>query len=281
MAVCLASVPVARTQGQQSLDPLSSVRAGSTITYLELLRRLFPDATYDTAKGAVRAEESIEIRSVVASDDPTDLDSDITISRISPTWMQSSGRLVLLLTIAVDAEDAHEATPYAGHTTILGAFDISTGPRLIDAIDVQTDRFADTWDKQTLLRLSNGDDAVIIHNTHWNAGESYDKYTLLFVDHGKFSVISDITLFSTQGCGVSYAETPSYAANPHAGRPFSDIKLRVTLKKAADGRECDHRTPGFTHMYTATYTWDVKKHSYIGNLHGLAPLDKFNNDRLH
>src|SRR5262245_62059204 len=264
----------------QSPDPRSAVRAGSGITYLDLLRRLFPDAAYDTAKEEVRAHKSVKIRNIAEGQEPTELESDITISGVAPTWMKSHGRPVLLLVIDVSAADANEATPYEGETTILAAFDVEAEVRQIDAIEVQTDRFADLWEKQPLVHLSTEDDAVVVHNTHFNAGESYDAYTLLFLDGGTFTVISDLTLFNTQGCGVSYTETPAYTAVPRKGRAYPDVALRVTLKKAADGPECDRRTAAFTRSYTATYSWDAKTLRYVGDLRGLDALDKFNRDRL-
>jgi hypothetical protein len=180
----------------------------------------------------------------------------------------------------VAAEDANEGTPYEGGTTILGAFDIEAGTRLIDALEVQTDRFTSLWDTQPVVQLSSDHDAAVVHNTHWNAGESYDNYTLVFLDNGKYAVISDITLFSTLGCGTAYGETPAYTAIAHAPRAYPDVRLRVTLKKTPDGAECDHRTAGFTRTYTGTYTWDTKKRGYVGDLRGLAALDRFNRQRI-
>ena len=275
-----ATLPVAGTSPQQSFDPRSAVRAGTGITYLDLLRRVFPDATYDATKQEVRAHKSVAIRNIADGHQPTALQSDITLSYLSPRWIKSDGRPVLLLAINVAAEDANEATPYEGETMILGAFDVETSTRLIDALEVQTDRFTSLWDTQPVVHLSSDHDALVVHNTHWNAGESYDQYTLVFLGNGTFGVISDITLYSTLGCGTNYTETPDYAAVQHAGRAYPDVRLLVTLKKMSDGDECDHRTAGFTRTYTATYTWDAKKREYIGNLRGLDALDRFNRQRI-
>jgi hypothetical protein len=280
VTIWAATALTAASPAPQSPDPRSAVKTGSRTTYLDLLRRLFPDAAYDTAKQEVHAHRSVKIRNVVEGQEPTELDSDITISNLAPTWIKNNGQSVLLVLITVAAKDANEATPYEGETTILAAFDVETEIRLIDALEVQTDRFAGLWEKQPLLHLSNDHDAVVVHNTHFNAGESYDAYTVLFLDSGTFSVISDITLLSTQGCGASYTETPAYLTVPRAGRAYPDVNLRVTLTKAADGKECQRRTAGFTRAYAATYTWDAKKHAYVGDVRGLAALDRFNRDRL-
>jgi hypothetical protein len=283
-AILMLTMMSATTSGgpttRQSFDPRTVVRSGSAITYLDLLRRLFPDAAYDTPTAEVRARKSVKIRNIVEGQEPTELDSDITISSVAPTWTKSSGRPVLLLVIGVAAADANEGTPYEGDTTILAAFDVETEARLVDALEVQTDRFASLWEKQPLLPLSNEHDAVVVHNTHSNAGESYDTYTVLFLERGTFTVISDLTLFDSQACGATYTETPAYRAVPRPGRAYPDVTLRVTLKKAADGPECDRRTAGFTRTYDATYTWDASKRRYVGDVRGLAALERFNRDRL-
>lgn len=271
----LAGAPV-----RQSIDPRGVVRSGSTITYLDLLRRLFPGAAFDTAKENVRAPRSVAIRNINDGQSPTTLEKGITVSYFSATWIRSDARPALLLTADVAAEDANEATPYEGETTILAAFDVDAGGRLIDALEARTDRFASLWDTQPVVHLSSDHDAVVVHNTHWNAGESYDNYTLLFLQAGKFTVISDITLFSTLGCGISYTETPAYTAVAHSGRALPDIALRVTVAKAADGAECDRRTAASTRTYSAAYAWDAKKRAYVADERGLAALEEFNRRRI-
>jgi hypothetical protein len=280
VAFWIGAAPSSRATFRQSPDPRRVVNARSTVTYLDLLKHLFPDAVYEVAKTDVRAHRSVPIRNVDAAQDPTELESDIAITSLDPRWVNSGGRSLLLLTIDVSAEDANEATPFEGETTFVAAFEIGASSRLVDALEVQTDRFAELWEQQPVLHLTASDDAFVVHNTHWNAGESYDAFTLLFLDHGKFAVISDLQLLSTQGCGTSYTETPAYSALPRAGRAFPDITVRVTLTKAADGNECDRRTPGFTRGYTATYAWNVNKRQYVGDLRGFAALDRFNRGRL-
>jgi hypothetical protein len=283
LTLCSASTEAAVSSGGslQSVDLKRPVQKGSKTTYIDLFRKLFPDlqpgSTHDEA---VNAHRSVPIRRI--DDDPESivLESDIEIKVFDSRWVRSAGGRLLLLRADLSAEDANEATPYEGEATVLALFSLEPTIELLDVMDIKTDRFTGFWGDHPVVHLNSQDDAFVIYSTHWNTGESYNDLALMFVDDGRFKVISNLFLFNTQGCGVTFTESPFFRALPAVGRKYPRILVTVRLKKDADTYGCDRRTRGYTRYYHALYYWNQEKAQYESNSHQLDKLDKFNRARL-
>ena len=102
----------------------------------------------------------------------------------------------------------------------------------------------------------------------------------MFVDDGRFKIISSFFLFNTQGCGATFTESPSFRALPVVSRKYPKILVTVRLKKEADTDECDRRTRGYTRFYRAIYYWQQAKARYESDSRQLGQLAKFNRERL-
>ncbi|HSE31665.1 MAG TPA: hypothetical protein VLA93_08805 [Pyrinomonadaceae bacterium] len=278
--VCLPlSIYAQSSQPTNEITLRSVIRKGSDTTYFDLLRMLLPDLQMNsTEPNAATAHRTIPFRNIEAKKAES-LEGNFTVTTFGARLIRSGGRRILLVQQDLSAEGANEGTPYEGEAALLAAFSVEPQPKLLDVIDLKTDRFTDFWEDQPVFQLNAKNDGFVIHNTHWNAGESYDDYRLLFLDGERFKVITNIFLFNTQGCGATFTETPRFSSMPAAGK-YPNIVVKVKVKKDADGEECSRRTRGYTRYYEGVFSWSTTKGNYQSNSPQLMALERFNRSRM-
>ena len=256
----------------------SAVRKGSDTTYFDLLRMVLPDLQMNpTDSNSATAHRTIPIKHIEAKEADT-FEGDLTVTTSGTRSIMSDGRQIVLLQFDLSADGANGGTPYEGQAALLAAFSVDPRPKLLDVMDIKTDRFTDFWEDQPVFRLNSKNEAFVVHNTHFNAGESYNDFRLMFLDGDRFKTITSIFLLNTQGCGATFDETPSFRALPD-GQKYPKIVVKVKLQKEADSRECSRRTAGYTKYYEAVFYWNSAKARYQTNSLQLSALDKFNRAR--
>ena len=280
MLLLFASTTSAQNAQPKTQPTLRSVvRQGSTATYFDLIKMILPDLQFDaTDPNSAAAHRTIPIRNI-EDKEAESLEGDFSISTFGTRWTMSDGRQVLLVQLDLAAEGLNEATPYQGEASLLAAFTVDPAPKLLNVMDVKTDRFTDFWEQQPVFQLNSQNGAFIIHNTHWNSGESYNDIRVLFLRDGRFETITSVFLLNTLGCGAHITETPNFRALPDA-RKYPKLLVKVTLKKEADKAECSRRTAGYTKYYQGVFYWNPAKAEYEGNAPQLNALEKFNRARL-
>lgn len=280
LLLLFASNLCAQTPQSKSTPSLRAVvRKGSSTTYFDLLRMLMPDLQFDSSDAnSATAHQTIPLRNI-ARDEAESLNGNFSVTDFGSRWIMSNGRQILLLNLDLSAEGANEGTPYEGEASLLAAFNVDTAPKLLDVMDTKTDRFTDFWEEQPVFQLNAQNEAFILHNSHFNSGESYNDLQLLFLDRERFKTITSIFLLNTQGCAVTFNETPHFRALPDASK-YPKIMVKVTVKKEADPKECSRKTPGYTKYYQGVFYWNGVKGEYEGNSRQLNALDKFNRTRL-
>lgn len=271
--------------GNQESKPLfasdlSSTVAGTKTTYLELIHRIIPDLQIDPKDADVAiGHKTIPFKHLSENKKPSPLESDIKLDSFQPYWTKSDGRRVLLLELSLSAEDANQGTNYEGEADIVAAFTIQPTIRLLDVLDVKTDRFSGFYEKPPVFQLTTQSDAFLVVSTHSNAGESYSDLNVLFLNHDRIETITNIFLFDTQGCGATFTETPAFRVMTGNGN-YPNIMVTVKVKKDADSQDCDRPTQGYVKVYQALYQWNSAKREYRTSSKQLAALDKFNGKRL-
>jgi hypothetical protein len=255
-------------------DLTAPVRVGSKTTYFDVLRKLFPDLDDEG-----NAHGTVPFGSLSEPGERQAITGDIKFE-FKPYWIDSEGRRLLLLRVDLTAEGTNVGTPYEGEAVVLAAFALEPEPRLLDALDVKTDRFTGFWEDRPTLRLSPRDDALVVYSTHSNAGESYVGIDVLFVDGGRFRKITSFFMYNTQGCGVGYTQAPSFSAAADPGRKYPRVVVKVKLRREPDGPECERRAAGYTRFYQGVYRWDASKRRYEGGSRQLDRLGEFNAKRV-
>lgn len=258
----------------QAGDLSAPVRRGSTTTYLELLRELFPGLEAGAA-----ARSTVPLGSLSEPHERKAITGDIKFE-FRPYWMRSEGRPLLLLWVNLTAEGANAGTPYEGEAVVLAVYSLEPRVSLLDALEIKTDRFTGFWEDRPLFRLSPGSDALVVYSTHSNAGESYASLDMLFVDAGRFKKIASRFVYNTQGCGAGFTQTPSFRALPDPGRKYPRVLVKVMLRKEPDGAGCERPSAGYTRFYQGLYRWNPAAARYEGGSRPLDRLDEFNERRV-
>jgi hypothetical protein len=261
-------------QAQQTIGPSTPIRDGSRTTYLDLLQKLMPDANAEAT-----AQRTIPFRSITEPHRKEAITGPIKFE-FEPHWFNSDGKRLLMLRVDLTGADANQGTPYEGEAVVLAIFESEPTVRLLDVLEIKTDRFTGFWNDQPLFQLNTQNDAFIVYSTHWNAGESYSRLDLLFVNDGRLKSITDQFLFETQGCGSTFTEKPSFQTITAAGRKYPDILVRVKLTKEPDESSCPRRTRGYTKFYQGRYVWNPVKRKYEGGSRQLQMLGRFNERRV-
>ena len=274
----------AQTGNQESkplyASDLNSTLVGTKTTYLELIRRIIPDLQIDPKDADVAiGHKTIPFKHLSENAPAAPLEGDIKLASFESRWIQSDGRRVLLLELDLSDEEANQGTNYEGEADIVAAFTIQPAIKLLDVLDVKSDRFSGFYEKPSLFQLTPQSDAFVVNSSHSNAGESYNDLTVLFLNHDRIETIADIFLFDTQGCGATFTETPSFRVMPGSTKyPYVVVTVKVT--KDADSQDCDRPTRGYVKRYQAVYQWNVARREYRTSSKQLAALDRFNQKRL-
>jgi hypothetical protein len=255
-------------------DLSAPVRVGSKTTYFDLLRELFPDLKADATAG-----RTIPLASLSEPLERKAIEGGVKFD-FKPYWMNSEGRRLLLLRVDLTAEGANEGTPYEGEAVVLAAYSLEPRVRLLDALEIKTDRFTGFWEDRPVFRLSPTSDALVVYSTHWNAGESFVSIDMLFVDAGRFKKIASLFIYNTEGCGAGFTETPYFRAVADPGRKYPRVLLKVKLRREPDGEECDRRARGYTRYYEGVYRWNPARGRYERRSRQLERLDEFNERRV-
>lgn len=258
----------------QSQDLASPVKNGSQTTYFDLMRELFPDLTADAT-----AHRTISLGSLPVPRERRAITGNIKFD-FKPYWFMSEGRRLLLLWVNLRAEGANEGTPYEGEAAVLAVYSPGPEVKLLDALEVKTDRFTGFWKDRPLFPLDPRNDAFIVYNTHSNAGESYLSLDMLFVDAGRFKTIASRFIYNSQGCGAGFTQTPYFRAVADPGHKYSKVLVGVRLRKEPDGDACEHPARGYTQYYQGLYRWNPAAGRYEGRSRQLDRLDRFNERRI-
>lgn len=270
------------TQENKPLFPsdLNSKATGTNTTYLELLRRVIPDLETNPKDPDIgMGHKTIPVKHLSENSAAEALEGDIKLETFLPQWIKSDGRRVLLLDIDLSAEAANQGTPYEGESNLLAAFVVDPSVKLLDAIDMKTDRFSGFWEEGRVFRLTAQSDAFVVDSSHSNAGESYEDLTVLFLNRDRFETITNIFILNTQGCGATFTESPSFRAQP-GGTKYPNVLVTVKVKKEADPPECDRRTRGWLKVYQGVYQWNAAKNEYWTTSAQLRAFDRFNRNRM-
>jgi len=284
LLLLIPSIIVAQTSSQESkplfASDLSSRVTGTNTTHLELLRRIIPDLQLDANDAEVaRGHKTISIKHLRENTPPAALEGNIKLESFQSRWIKSDGRRVLLLEIDLSAEEANQGTPYEGESDLLAAFVVQPSVRLLDVMDVKTDRFSGFWENPSVFPLTPQSDAFVVNSSHSNAGESYNDLTVLFLNRDRLEAITNIFLLDTQGCAATFTETPSFRVQP-GNIKYPRVLVTVKVKKDADLEDCDRRTRGYVKAYQAVYVWNGAKREYRTTSQQLNALDRFNRNRL-
>lgn len=226
--------------------------------------------------------------------EPSDPPGPVTIAAVHAETFRSGGTPMLAVT--ADVQGADDSWPIV----VLGAF----GPdlKLVDDIEIDLDQFVSI---DAPMPIGAQDDAIVVHSTHFNAGESYDLAQLVYLSAGALKSLPSVGAYSFMQCEYQNNATASYAATDDgqggfwpiaatltvdhslntdcnesdaeavaddAAAPEAAVDDAATVDIAADETNPEPVEPAWVKSATATYSWSASLGGYVQQTDDITPF---------
>lgn len=228
--------PTPAKQSQVSRSPATTVPSDH-----ELLRLIFPDIGTDG-----NAHKSVQIRNLHGDYKPTRLDVEMTVRKSASRFLRNGTDRDLMLVLDVSHTEGG-ASPWGGEL-LLALFRLSPKARLLDVVDVRSDRESGLWNDPDMLH-ADGYDCPVVYGSHLNAGEEFFSLELVELVHDKFvqSRVSLPSAYNARGETSAVAEKVSFQSSPHSRAPAVAFRIKVT------GTEFDEDSGETTRLESKTF----------------------------
>jgi hypothetical protein len=281
-------------QAKTVTDLSSPVSPGSSAAYSDLLKLLFPDLSADTGS----ATRTVPVRLSSRKYKPISIHGDFKIDSLEAIQVRDprGPRLVIELDIATDDDTGDVG--FAGAAGIVAAFQISPSLRLLDALEVKTDRFTG-FDEPALVPISENQSAFLISNSHSNSEQSYQLISAFFMANNRLQPVfttvfprrrkivqgDDLFLLSDRdfdektNCLVTTEESANFFPIRQPGNTYFKIGVKVKVTTTVEGDEC--RSPRHHSRYfRGAWAWDSTARRFRPSAGNLDLLDAFNEKRM-
>lgn len=267
------------TSGRAGLvKPSDRVAGHSSLTYFDLMRMVVTDLAPESAGGEAKAHQIVTYRHIEGNDAKTDPAGPVAVKYLEPLEIRTDGKSRLVLMADLGPSDGAVA-----EFVLLALFDVRSKPRLLDVVEVGTDRLTGFADKP-LLALGHGSDLIRISSDHFNSDEDFVNTELIFVRDGRFQLVGAVFTFNVKTCTFQLTEWPAVTTIPDRGRRYRRIELTVPEKVALqhDFADCgDDKVPRpFVRTYRASYRWNAHRRAFVATSSNLEKLAK-ENDKLN
>lgn len=252
-----------------------SIGNNTEITYADLLKTIFPDVIVSENSKAV-AQTSVPLNHLFGDYKAKVFEEEIKINEIKNLNAKLASKNQILLLVSVKSEN--EDSISAGEMSVLALFETKPAVKLLDAADVQTDRFTEIWEKQTQISISSKEIAFVLVNSHNNSTQGYSSISLITVINDKLKSVFDFpTLLSSNECGNAFTETPKISVLKTARKnAYFNVSVEVKFVKESGGVDCEKQTKGYTRYYRSVLVWNAAKREYNAGGSRLTELGKFN-----
>jgi hypothetical protein len=276
-ALMLASASLAQAQVSSVQNYGDIVQGG--VTYLDLIRRIFPDAEMNERRNAT-ARTTIPLNHLSGDYAGQAFSGEMELSGVDSLWLRSGNRKQLLLMI--HAAGRGEQLFDWGEISVLALYQLEPSVKLLDAAEVQTDRITFFWSKderEMTFPISAQGNAVIIANHHFNSSQGYLNLTLVSTENNRLENIFEFPiLLNEKACGDTFDQTPTISVMKNAkSRAHFNLAVEVKVVKQPDDEGCEKRTGGY---YKSLLVWNASKRRYESMGNALARLEKFNEKRF-
>lgn len=250
----------------------SAVPGKGGVTYLDLARMVMPDLV-SSGQGHL-GTQIIEMRPIGGGDSGDQPPESFSVWGASALNVTSSGRkrLLLMFDLGNSSDGAQGFAP-------LALYDLSGKPKLLDVVNVASDRSTSFRDPASLA-IGPGDDAIMTVSSHFNSSQGYAMSPLMMVPNDRIELIDTIYTFDENLCGYRRTQEIAYRAIPE-GKPYSAIEAIVTETTAPGEDQCDEPPPAaLVRQISVTYHWDATTSGYTPDSDAFEKLSAENAERF-
>ena len=260
-----------------ALDPTDHVPGHPTVTYFDLVKLVVPDLDSLPAQGEPTAHTIVPYRHIEGDDAKTDPSGPVAIQLLTAQTLKADGKSRLALMIDFGASD-EAVTEF----TLLALFDTADLPKLLDVVEVGTDRL--TGFAGEPLPLGQGDndgaDLVIISSDHFNSNEDFVGTEFVFVRNNRFQLAGSLFTLDVRICTSRRNQEPVIATAADLGRRYRKILVAVneSVTLEPDRADCSgEKIPRpFRRTYHAVFRWNAARKHFEITSSDLERLDREN-----
>jgi hypothetical protein len=262
LAPCLASLiwlcaPVCTSGALAAAVGIEASVAGHPgLTYFDLMKLIVVDLAPGGKDGAVghRLIPFEHIDGKAAKGDPPDT---IFLQFVETATIPGDPSRIMLLA------DLGPSEGQVADSVLLGLFALGPMAKLIDVVEVGTDRFTSFSDVKVGL-LAPRTPLILVSSTHSNSNQSYVSTKMLFIRRDRFQLIDGIFTFGERGCAYDSTQEPSFTmfrGSPPYSAVHVSVRERVTLTSADCG---DEKAPQpHVATYQANYRWEARGQRFV------------------
>jgi len=268
---CLWTVAEAQAVSFPELN--SAVPGHQDVTYLDLAKMIVPGLSAGD-DGSYTGGAPIEMRHILGGDEGGSPPETINLPNAAVLPVKAGGkdRLAMLFDLG-QAEDSAEGF------AVLALYDLADKPKLLDAVNVGTDRNSYFRDPGKLA-LGPGDDALITMSMHFNSNQGYVSTILVLVRDDRFEPIDRIDTFDENVCAYKRTQDLSFQTLG-VEKPYAPIKVTLTDATAPSGESCEEPAPeAASSDISVTYRWDKAKSRYVKDSDAFEKLSVENAKRF-
>lgn len=266
------------TSRADALDPSDHVPDHPTVTYFDLVRQVVTDLDSPSRKDEPTAHSIVPYRHIEGDNAKTDPAGAVAIQLLTARPVHAGGKSRLALMIDLGSSDGAVA-----EFTLLALFDLAEHPKLLDVVEVGTDRLTGFTDKP-VLPLAQGaerkSDLIVIDSDHFNSNEDFVGTELLLVRNDRFELVGVLFTFDAKLCASMRQQLPAIATRPDLSRRYRQIRVAVhetvTLQSDKTGCSGEKVPRPFTRTYHAIYRWNAHREKFEITSSDLKRLDREN-----
>lgn len=242
------------------------------VTYFDLLAQMVPKLTLNHT-GATAPAPAEPFRNIAGPDNEGQVPDPMQVDSVEPLTIKVGGETRILV-----VADFGAAEDRVADITLLGLFDDSPTPKLLDFADIGLDQFSG-FATVPAFRIGPNDEAISLDSSHSNSDESYEQPMLLFVRDSKLKLIDDYFVFGERTCNFQQDQVLAVKELPSNRKPYWSFRVEVTQTRSkTKGDDCPEPTPKqtITKVYSGTYSWDAKAQNFVTKSKELDRLAKEN-----
>ena len=258
------------------VKPGDPVAGHAGLTYFDLMKMVVTDLTPQDVGDEGSARRIVDYRHIEGKDAKTVPAGPVAIKYLEPLVLHGDGKTRLALMADLGPSDEAVA-----EFVLLALFDLHGKPKLLDVVEVGTDRLTGFSDIP-LLPLGHGSDLIRLSSDHFNSDEDYVNTELIFVRNGRFRLVDAVYTYNVRMCTYQLTEWPAVKTMADRGRRYRRIKITIPEKVALQHEDCgDEQAPQpFVRTFHAAYRWNAHRRAFVTTSSNLDKLAE-ENDKLN
>lgn len=246
-----------------------AISKNTSATYFDLLLKIFPEAEGAESSGneAIVVERAIRLRNLDHPQEIAERKGTIEINNAEALWITSQGAPRLVMLINANHTDEQEQTE---EINVLAVFSVSPKLQLIDAAEVDFDRWIEFWEKATLLTIRQGEMAFWLRATHHNSSEGFHSYSLIALFDNRLRVILDkpLSFIDAKYCGYETTDKLKIGQGSglFAGHRVFHLSIRSETQITGDDCESEKQIKPVFKNKIYRVRWNARQKRYQATL---------------